>query len=328
MNILVTGATGFIGEVLCRKLAESGSTVMALYRSSEKVPEKSHRNIRYVKGDITSVDTLEAVIRQCDRIYHLAAYARVYARDPSTYRRANYDATISILNLACKHQVSKVVVCSTAGVFGPADSSVPIDETAKRSVDFFSDYERYKDQADKEIVKRFASRINVVIVCPSRVFGPGPLHESNSVTRLMRSYCQGKFRFLPGNGHALGNYIYVEDVAEGMILAMARGKSGERYLLGGENLSYREFFRKVGNISGKNYTMIPVPTPIVIFFARCMTLFARITGTTPALTSGWARKYLYNWPCTSAKAQDHLGYAPLPVDVGIRKTLDWLNDKC
>ena len=325
MKILVTGATGFIGRHLCEQLAANKHEVVAQYRSEAKIPSPRNPAIYYTKADLTDSQSLRKAMNDCDQIYHLAAFAGVCSPDPLYYKKVIYDATINLLELAIEAGIKKIVVCSTAGVFGPSETGRDVKEVTKRSVDYFSDYERYKDLVDEEIMRNYSSRMEVVIVCPSRVFGPGVLSESNAVTKMIAAYLKGKFRFMPGDGSALGNYIYVEDVAAGMILAMENGKSGERYLLTGDNVNYREFFNMVGKVSGKHYRMLCVPNRLIIALATLQFALARLTGRKPVLPPSWARKYLYNWAVSNKKAVKELGFSPRSVYSAIGATIEWLN---
>ena len=324
-KVFVTGATGFIGEKLCYTLADKGFKVMALYRSEEKAKRLQHNNIELYKGNISNVAGLEKAINQCDYIYHLAAYASVWAKEKDKFYNLNYTASLEIIELAIKHNVKKVVITSTAGVFGPSKNTDEVDENTLRYVDYFSQYEETKDRADKEILEKCAQKIDVCIVCPSRVYGPGELSESNAVTKIIKMYARGKFRTIPGNGNSIGNYVFIDDVVKGMILAMEKGKTGERYLLGGENISFKRLFATLSKLCGKKYWMIKIPARLIVGMAQLMLFIANVFNTRPLITPNWARKYLFNWLVSSNKAKVHLGYAPISFEEGAGRTLEWLN---
>ena len=241
MKVLVTGATGFIGINLCKELVNRGFKVNALYRSIDKANYLNNKNINLYRGDVTDPKSLEEAMLNCDYVFHLAAYAQVWAKDSQMFHSINYTGTLNILNIALKVGVKKIVVTSTAGVFGPSEGRV-INEETRRKVDYFSLYERTKADAERLILERAAQGINVVIVNPTRVYGPGLLSTSNGVTRLIRLYIKGRFRFLPGSGNSIGNYVFIDDVVNGHLLALEYGKAGEKYILGGENVSYIDFF--------------------------------------------------------------------------------------
>jgi farnesol dehydrogenase len=217
------------------------------------------------------------------------------------------------------------VFTSTAGVISPSQNGQPSDEYTPRWVDYFTDYERSKALAEKELLKLCQSNsLELVIVNPTRVYGPGLLSDSNGVTRMVKMYLEGRFRLLPGDGTSIGNYVYIDDVVEGHLAAMEKGTPGERYILGGENASFRQFFDILTQVSGKQLRLFNVPVGVMKFAARLMELRADLTGRAPLLTPPWVNKYLYHWELSSKKAAEELGYAPLPLAEGLRRTVEWL----
>ncbi len=288
MKVLVTGATGFIGKHLVKKLADQGYTVHALYRSEKKIFGMEYPYISFFRGDVTDTDSLMKAMKDCECVFHLAAYAKAWAKQKQTYEIINCQGTVNVLETAIKQRVKKVIVTSTAGVFGPTQNNWLTDESSKRKVPYFTEYERTKDLTDKIIIEKYTGKIDVSIVCPTRVFGPGELTESNSVTKLIGLYIRGKFRFLPANGQSIGNYVFVGDVVNGLLLAMKKGRTGERYIFGGENLSYSDFFSRISDLTGKRYSMIKTPVFIIMVLAVIMKFLAVVFGLPPILTPGWA----------------------------------------
>jgi farnesol dehydrogenase len=199
------------------------------------------------------------------------------------------------------------------------EQSLPLEEA-------LTYYEQTKIQAEEKVREAVRTRdVDVVIVNPTRLYGPGPIRASNAVTRLILGYLKGTWRVLPGNGKSKGNYVHTEDMIQGMTQAMAHGRKGERYLLGGSNMDLSELFGKVGEVTGIQRWLIPIPTPFLIMTAWCMQGWAAITGHPPLITSGWVRKYLLNdWAADSSKARKELGYGPRPAEEGIRETYEWL----
>ena len=326
MKVLVTGATGFIGRHLVKKLADQGYSVHTLYRSENKNYGMEHPDISFFRGDVTDIDSLMKAMKDCECVFHLAAYAKAWAKQKQTYEIINYQGTVNMLEAAIKQHVKKIVVTSTAGVFGPSQNNKPVDESSKRRFPYFTEYERTKDLADKIVIAKYSGKIDVSIVCPTRVFGSGELTESNSVTKLIGLFIRGKFGILPGNGQHIGNYVFVEDVVNGLLLAMKKGRTGERYILGGENLSYSDFFSRISDLTGKRYPMIKIPVFMIIFLASMMKLLAVIFGLPPVLTPEWARKYLYDWYLSDKKARKELGYQPQSLNEGLAKTISWIRN--
>lgn len=324
-KIFITGGTGFIGRKLALKLANEGNEVVALIRSESKAVALEHKNISFVVGDLFSIQALEEGMDACHEVYHLAAFASVWAKG-DTFEQVNINGTLNVLDVAKKAGVGKIVVTSTAGVIGPAIDG-PVNEETPRQVDFFTDYESTKYTSELKIKEYVLDGQHVVIVNPTRVYGPGPLNVSNSVTKLVKQYNEGKWKFIPGDGHSTGNYVFVDDVINGHMLAMANGRAGERYLLGGEDATYYELFDTIAAIGGKKYKLYNMPLGVMLAFARIQLFLADNFGRTPMITPGWVKKYNYKWKVSSAKATSELGYLPTSLNDGIQQTVDWLKDE-
>lgn len=320
-HILITGATGYIGQRLAVRLAEEGSIIHVLCRSETNVPVYS--NIRIYKGDINDKSLLIRAAEGCEEVYHMAGFARVWAKDPFTYERINVEGTVNVLDAARDVGVRKTVFTSTAGVLGPSEAR-PVAEDDPRGVDFFNEYEETKSRAETLIRERVQGGEDIVIVNPPRVYGPGLMSESNAVTRLIDLYLKGKWRIMPGDGTKTGSYVYVDDVVNGHILAMEKGRPGERYILGGTNASYLEFFDMLADVSGIQKKLIKVPVPAMTAFAGFQVLRTKVTGKAPLITPKWVRKYLYSWSLSSEKAQRELGYTYRDLEEGIRLTVESL----
>ncbi len=323
MNILVTGATGFIGFSLTEKLVSLGHTVHVLSRDPGKSVMFRQEKVHFFKGSITDEQSVREAMKGCDRIYHLAACTEVWSKHRSLFYRQNVEGTRIVLDVAREMQIEKVLIASTAGVLGPSVKG-SVDESTAREIPFFTAYEKTKWMAD-QITREYAEKgLFAVTVYPTRVFGPGSLNRSNSVTKMIKQYTLGKWRIIPGSGREIGNYVYIDNLVDGMIKAMEKGRSGEGYLLGGDNVSYNEFFTTISDIINRKYQMIRIPKVFCLFAAAIMLLFAKITGVSPLLTPGWIRKYLHNWSITNDKAVNELGYVPGTFREGVEKTVEWL----
>lgn len=324
-KIFITGATGFIGQALTRRLTKEGHEITALYRSRSKIPDLPARNLRWVKGDLLQTGSFRSALQDCDEIYHLAAHAAMWSPDPGIFEKLNVEATRNILEMARAAGVRRVLVTSTAGVIGPSHGEA-VDENTKRQVEFFSEYERTKWRSEQFIRQWDGGDTEVVIVNPTRVFGPGLLSVSNGVTRMIDLYVRGRFRILPG-GNRIGNYSYIEDVVEGHLLAMEKGVHRERYLLGGENIRYEDFFEILARVSGRQYWQLPIPSPVLQLAARFMRWRADRFGTPPLITPGWADRFTnYDWAVSVKKAERALGYRTTPLERALAETVGWLRE--
>ena len=327
MNILITGATGFIGTRLTQKLTEDGHIVHALYRSEEKAKAIEHRNVNLFKGDITDYRSVECAIRSCEAVFHMAAYARAWAKESDTFNRINVQGTKNVLDAALREGVRKMVFTSTAGVLGPSTNKI-VSENTERKTSYFSEYEATKALAEEKIHEYISKGLDIVIVNPTRVYGPGILSGSNGVTKIIKLYGEGKFRCIPGDGKSIGNYVYVDDVVEGHILAFEKGRLGERYILGGQNISFNSFFEQLAGLTGRKLRMIKLTLPLMLGVSYLFWLRTKIFGIPPLITPNWVKRFLHNWEVSSDKAIEELGYQITPLDKGLQKTLDWLtNDR-
>ena len=324
MSIFITGSTGFIGEQIVKKLAASGNTIHALYRSEEKKKIHNHPNIKLFYGDILKPESLEKAIDGCKYVYHIAAFTEPWAKDNSTIYNLNVTGTKNVLDAALKIGVKKVIYTSTAGIFGPSFNK-KVHEESKRQIDYFLEYERTKAEAEELIKSYLSKNIEITIVNPTRVYGPGILNKSNSVTKIIKSYLLGSWRLIPGDGKSIGNYVFIDDVVNGHILAMENGKSGERYLLGGSDLSYLDFFSILKEVTGKQQKMIKVPLFIMYLMAQTMMLYTKLINTPPLITPELIKKYNYSWEVSSKKAVNDLGYNITPFEVGAMQTVNWIN---
>lgn len=325
MKIFVSGATGFIGIQLVKRLASEGHRIHALYRSESKADLIRLPEVSLFKGDLLDKASLNQAMEGCEEAYHTAAFAGVWAKDPSLVYRLNVDGALNVIEAAGRQGVRRIVLTSTAGILGPSikeamHESSPVPDT------FFTDYETSKSRLEQKLLGRTEGTPEVVIVNPSRVFGPGYLSESNGVTRMIKRYIEGNWRFIPGTGKSTGNYVFVEDVVTGHMLAMKKGKPGERYILGGENISYIELFALVREASGVRKKLFKVPYPFMLGTAWLMKYFSLITGRPPLIVPALIRRYNKNWIISSRKAIEELEYQPMNARQGIQHTVEWIKN--
>lgn len=324
-KVFVTGATGFIGEKLCLRLLEKGYAVHAIVRGVSRAQHLAEQGVHLFNGDLSSVAVLREAMRGCDQVIHGAAYAAAWNPDPQAFFKANVEGTVNVLEAAKAEGIQRVLFVSTAGTIGPS-LGTPITEDTIRLVDYFNEYESSKAMAEEWAMRYVVKGMDVVIAMPTRVFGPGPLEKNNGFVILTHKYVVKKWVFVPGNGKGRGNYVYVDDLVEGLCLALEKGRTGEKYLLGSENVSYQEFFDSVKEFTGKNYPIYKLPLWVIFLVARVQGQMAKSFGRPPFVTMKWARRYLVDWEMDCSKARQELGFSPRPVKDGIRETVDWVKD--
>ena len=324
--MFVTGGTGFVGGQLVAKLLERGRTVRALARPAGARHGDGAPGPEWVPGDVLDRDSLRRGMEGCDEVFHLAAYARNWAKEPSTFFRVNVDGARNVFDAAAQAGVRRTVYTSTVVVFGPTPPGVVGDEEMPRATPrFFTEYEESKAVAEKDALERASRGVPVVIVHPTRLYGPGPLTEGNSVSLMIDQYDRGRFPALLDGGGNVGNYAFVDDVVEGHLLAMEKGKVGERYLLGGENASLKSLFSLVSELTGRSHLQVNLPRALALLYAGLEKRKAEWLGIYPKVTPGWVETFLEDWAFTSAKAERELGYRVTPLREGLRLTLEWLH---
>lgn len=321
MKCLVTGANGFIGYELTKELISRNFEVNVLVRRT--FPTMNTDGITVFTGDLWNMRIIDEAMIGCDYVFHLAAYANIWSKDKTLAYRTNVEGTKNILDAALKNKVKKVVFTSSAATLPASVTNELVDETTPLPENYLTEYETTKRQAELLCTDFVKKGLDVVIVQPPRVYGPGFLNKSNSVTIMIKNYIRGIWRIIPGNGQSIGNYVYISDVVQGHVLAAQLGKAGEKYILGGENCSYNEFFSLLSEVSGKKITMFHFPMWLMMLIGKVEFFFAENFGKKPLITPPWVKRYAQNRGLSSQKAENQLGYRITPLKTGLVKTIEW-----
>ena len=295
--VFVTGASGFIGTSLVRQLLAAGYKVRGMSRKPPEFPPGfdgdrtdlwEHPNFEYFKGDITNLDSLRCGMAGCGYVIHLAGYAKNYSPNPQIFVKINVDGMRNVFTAARENLIKKVVWTSSIVTFGPTRKGEVGNETMPRiTPKYLTEYEESKSIAEKEALKWAAEGLPLVIVNPTRVYGPGQLSEGNALAQLIDDYDCGRFPFLVNLGVNIGNYVLVDDAARGHLLALEKGRIGERYILGAENASLKQFFKMIEEVTGKRHFKIPLLTFWPMIIAWTLLLSAKLFGVYPRITPGW-----------------------------------------
>jgi farnesol dehydrogenase len=324
-TIFVTGATGFIGTKLVNELIQQGHTVHALSRATSNQSGLDRDGIKLVLGDLMNPDSLIAGMKGCTHVFHLAAYAKNWAKDPKIFYDQNVIGMRNVFDAAKKNNVERVVFTSTIVTFGPTPPGIVGDETMTRITEkYYTEYEETKAIAEQEALKMASEGFPVVIVNPTRVYGPGKLTEGNSVSLMIDQYDRGQVPILLNKGINVGNYAFVDDLVKGHILALENGQIGERYILGGENASLIKFFALVDLVSGKKHFQMNLPPRVGLAYGSIQKFAANTFGVYPQITTGWVDTFLQDWAYSCGKAERELGYKYIPLKEGIRVTYEWI----
>ncbi len=327
MKILVTGATGQIGHKLALTLAERGNEIHVLVRNPNSINIPRHRNIRIFPGDITEIESVSKAIKECRQVYHVAALVKIFDTDADQFYKINVEGTDNLLKKSLETGVEKFLFTSSCSVLGSTSDGRIVKESDSRATPFFCNYDITKHQAEK-LVREYSSKgLHTVIVSPSKVFGYSCQETKNiSINNVIQNLIKGKVTFIPRPSHLLANYCFIDDVVEGHILAVEKGRSGENYILGGENVSYRDFFNTVKNISGTKTKLIEIPE----IFAKTLSVLQRIqfyaTGKEPVVTNEGIRQIFCNKAFSCDKAISELGYKITPKEEALKHTISYLKN--
>lgn len=323
MKIFITGATGYIGQRLTAKLLKEGHEVHALCRQKPTYPSFQNDGFHFHPGDLLDKAAITKAMKGCEIIFHLAGMAKVWAKQPSAFYDIHVSGTQHVLEAALINDVRKVVFTSTGATFGVSNGT-PLTEENVRTNPFFTEYESSKFIAEECVQHYVRKALDVVIVHPTKVYGPGLWTESNAVSQMIKCFIEGEWHIIPGNGKMIGNFSFIEDVVNGHCLAMQKGRPGEKYILGGMNVSFNDFFSLLKTTSKMNYFTIHVPFQLMMWYGWQEEWIARGLGREPKITCPWIRKYNHNQALSSEKAERELGYTITPLEDGLMKTLEWM----
>lgn len=327
MKIFLTGSTSSIGNYLTKKLLDEGHSLNLLVRSISDASYLAHSKVAFYEGDITNLKIINEAMKDCNQVYHLAAIAKVWLKDPTIFFKINVLGTDNILKAAFQNKINKIVITSSAGVYGPSLQGT-VNENTVRSIDFFNEYESSKAMVELLVAKYIVDfKMNITIVSPTRVYGPLIHGKPASTNLLISNFVNSNWRILPGSGAEIGNYAFIEDVAEGHILAMNLGRSGHNYILGGENCSYSTFFNTLKKVAKIERKMLKIPFWVQSCFAKFQLLLAELVYFEPSITPKWLAKVQYNWDVSSEKAIKELGYKTTKLNDGLKKTVESFNNQ-
>jgi dihydroflavonol-4-reductase len=324
MLAFVTGATGFVGSHVARVLAAQGADLRLLVRANSNLKNIQDLKADLVIGDLRDPASLEKGIAGCDVVFHVAADYRLWVRDPEEMYRANVEGTRAILEAARKNRVRRVVYTSSVATMGFTRNGQPADENSPVSLDnMIGPYKRSKFMAEQVAIEAAGAGQDVVIVNPSTPVGERDI-KPTPTGRIVVDFLKRKFPAYVDTGL---NLVDVKECALGHISALEKGRSGERYILGGENLTLKQILDKLAAITG-----LPSPTvrvPYVLALATGVVdeiVTGRIRGREPRATIDAVRMGRKKMFVSSAKAERELGWKRVPVDDALRRAADWFRD--
>jgi dihydroflavonol-4-reductase len=321
MKAFVTGATGFVGSHVARVLAEKGVDLRLLVRSSSNLKNIEGLNAERVIGDLRDPDSLEKAMSGCDALFHVAADYRLWVRDPDEMYKANVEGTRVLLKAAKKCGVRRVVYTSSVATMGFTSNGHLADENSPVSLDsMIGPYKRSKFMAEQVAMEAGRKEMDVVTVNPTTPVGDHDI-KPTPTGRIVVDFLKKKFPAYVDTGL---NLVDVDECARGHVEAFEKGKSGERYILGGENLTLKQILDKLAAITGLPSPTIRVPYVVALATGVVDEVFTgRIMGKEPRATIDAVRMGRKKMFVTSAKAERELGWKQVPVDNALRHAVDW-----
>ena len=321
MTTLVTGATGFVGAAVARALLDAGHELRVLVRSTSDRKNLQGLDLDAAVGDLRDADSLRGAAAGCSALFHVAADYRLWTRDPKALYATNVDGSVNVIRAASDAGVQRIVYTSSVATLGLNTDGSPADEETPVALeDMIGHYKRSKFLAESAVTQLVADeQLPVVIVNPSTPIGPGDV-KPTPTGRLILDAATGRMPAFVDTGL---NVAHVDDVARGHLQAFEQGRIGERYILGGENMSLESILRSVAAVSGRRPPKLRLPHGVVMPVAYAAEAWARLFGGEPLATVDgvkMSRKRMY-FSCQ--KAERELGYSHRRADEAIRDAVDW-----
>jgi dihydroflavonol-4-reductase len=313
---LVTGATGFIGWHVAKRLLTRGHAVRALVRPTSKVREL---DLEVVSGDLRDSVSLERAVRGCGLVFHVAADYRLWAKDPAELYRSNVEGTRNLLTAARQAGVERVVYTSTVGCIGIRKDRPGSEDVEVRLEQMTGAYKRSKFQAEQVAIEFAATGFPVVIVNPTAPMGDHDF-KPTPTGKIVVDYLKGDMPAFVDTGL---NLVDVDDTAEGHILAAERGQPGERYILGCENLTLEQILGRLAGISEGKVPRWRIPYAVAYAVGLASTGWANLTGQEPRAPLDAVKMARVKMFVSSDKAKRELGFNPGPVDGALKRAVDW-----
>ncbi len=320
-RVLVTGGTGFLGEQVVRVLLDQGNATPRVFvRSPTRLFDGD--DVEVVYGDVLNNEQLARALEGCEGVFHLAGVVSVDPADGQRMMRLHVDGTRQLLHAAEKAGIKRVVVASTSGTVAVSTGSEVHDEESGYATSVVAGWPYYASKLYQEkLALEWAKQQNleVVVVNPSLLLGPGD-HRLSS-TGNVRKYLKGQIPVVPKGGL---NFVDVRDAALATVDAFSRGKSGERYLLGGPNWTFREFFGRVGRIANQSQPQVQLPRQVIRWGARCLEQAYRIAGREPPIDAVSVEMGEHFWYVDSSKAKRELGFTTRDPSLTLADTVRYL----
>jgi dihydroflavonol-4-reductase len=320
MTTLVTGASGFLGSHVARLLIERGERVRVLVRPTSSTRLIEGLSVERVVGDLRDPKSLNRALQNVGVVYHVAADYRLWARDPREIYESNVVGTRNLLDAARSAGVWRFIYTSTvATVAVPRGSGLPDESTTTSVDDMIGGYKRSKWLAEQEAQRAASDGLPVVIVNPTTPVGPGD-SKPTPTGRIIVDFLNGRMPAYVDTGL---NFVAVEDAAAGHLLAAERGRVGERYILGGENLTLKQILDVLARVSGIPAPRVRLPHALALAAGYADAAISRLMGRDPKIPLDGVRMSKHSMFVRTEKARRDLGFAPGPVALALDRAVRW-----
>ncbi len=315
-TVLVTGASGFLGWHVARLLVERGDRVRALVRPGRRVVELP---VETVTGDLRDPDSLARAVDGCALVFHAAADYRLWAKDPRELYRSNVEGTRNLLAAARRAGVERVVYTSTVGCIGIPQGAIGDESAPVALEDMAGDYKRSKFLAEQVALEFAREGCPLVIVNPTAPIGDHDF-KPTPTGRIVLDFLRGGMPAFIDTGL---NVIDARDCAAGHLLAAERGRLGERYILGAENLTLAQILEKLAALTGRRAPRVRLPYAVAYCAGACSTAWADLTGTPPRVPLEGVRMARKKMWVSAEKARRELGFRPGPAETALARAVEW-----
>jgi dihydroflavonol-4-reductase len=323
-KVLVTGASGFVGSAVAAKLVERGFSVRALVRATSPRAHLAGLDLDYVQGDLRDAETIRPAMAGVRYLFHVAADYRLWARDRNEIVVNNVTGTRVMMEEALRAGVERIVYTSSVATLAVQRDGTSVDETVPLDeLKAIGAYKRSKVAAERLVERMIAQQgLPAVIVNPSTPIGPRDV-KPTPTGRIIVEAARGRMPAFVDTGL---NLVHVDDVAQGHLAALDRGKIGERYILGGQNVQLSEMLTVIANLIGRRPPRVRLPRSAIVPLALAAETLARFTGREPFVTMDALRMSRYRMFFTTAKAERDLGFTARPFTEALTDAIRWFRD--
>lgn len=326
MAVFVTGGTGFLGKQLVKELSLSGEEIHLLVREKNTVEEMDNKRYKIFVGDVTKTHTIKTAMKGCKTVFHMASLVKAWTRNPENFYQINVEGFQNVMECSLEEGVSKFVYTSSFMALGPSYDKINTEETTRDPYHLHNPYEETKYLADQLIPQYLDKGLPVITVYPCVIYGPGKITDGNLVVRIILDFLGRKIPGVLGDGSKVWNYVFISDVVKGHLLAREKGITGQKYILGGENTSMKNFFALLEGLTGISAPKYRIPYWVAKTSARWEVFLASLSGKIPKHTPSVIEIYKHDWAYSSEKAEQELGYTHIPLREGLERTLDWIHE--